>query len=261
MTLSSKSMVLISLAELEELSSIIVAKFIRRGVIPFNDKDDIKQTIIEKFLLKQASLVQSYSGKASKRTFCSAVLYKMTCEIIRKELKNWKNINSDTSEMLTGHKDIALTPEQTTIINNEVDLLEKVLTTLGKEQYKTLLFLKYYYRIPVNNKDITGYLKKGNAKLYLPNPIDAKDKDIFDYLSKMVELAEGKVVQPDAVRMYVNKQINSILLRLNGKFNRADYNKETLGLLFEIYAQKEKEPMLVSLNSVIILMMLSIDLI
>ena len=39
----------------------------------------------------------------------------------------------------------------------------------------------------------------------------------------------------DAVRMWLNKTIETIITRLNGPFNRANYTKETFHQLFEIY--------------------------
>ncbi len=233
---------LISLEAIEELCSIIVNKFISRGVIPFNEKEDIKQSLLEKYLIKKEKIAKAYSGKAQPRTYYSAVLYKMTCELIRSELNNWKTIKSEVNEMLKYNKDNSLSPEQATIIHNEKDLLDKVLTTFGKERVKIELFLKVFYRVPVSNKDIKKCYKNHESDTTVElteNKPGVKDKELYSDLASLVNQYENKDVKPDAIRMYINKYINSILSRLNGKYQRANYSKETLGILFEIFSRAD----------------------
>lgn len=233
---------LLHIEEIEQLAQIIINKFVARGVIPFADKEDIKQSIIEKYLIKEDKITASFSGKAKPKTYCSAVIYKMTCELIRSELKNWKNIQNDASEMLINNRETALNPEQTTIVMNEVDMLDKVLLTLGKERGKIELFLKYYFRLPLNEKDIENYSKNNKEVLrYMTSDVKIKDKTIYENLCKVIKVCENKTVQPDAIRMYINKHLNSIITRLNGKMNRANYTKETLGILFEIFGKRDSQ--------------------
>lgn len=246
---------LISLEAIEELCSIIINKFISRGVIPFNEKEDIKQSLLEKYLLKREKIAKAYSGKAQPKTYYSAVLYKMTCEVIRSELNNWKTIKSEVNEMLKYNKDNSLSPEQATIIHNEKDLLDKVLTTFGKERAKIELFLKVFYRVPVSNMDIKECYKnhKSNTSIALAgNMPEAKDKELYSDLAGLVNQYENKDVKPDAIRMYINKYINSILSRLNGKYQRANYSKETLGILFEIFSRADNANKMYKTSSIIL---------
>lgn len=246
---------LILLEEIEELCSIIINKFISRGVIPFNEKEDIKQSLLEKYLLKREKIATAYSGKAQPRTYYSAVLYKMTCEVIRSELNNWKTIKSEVNEMLKYNKDNSLSPEQATIIHNEKDLLDKVLTTFGKERGKIELFLKIFYRVPVNNDDIKKCYKnhEDNASFEITeNKPGIKDKELYSSLANLVNQYENKDVKPDAIRMYINKYINSILSRLNGRYQRANYTKETLGILFEIFSRANNSNKMYKISSIIL---------
>lgn len=244
---------LLKIEEIEQLAQIVINKFVARGVIPFADKDDIKQSVVEKYLLKENKIAESFSGKAQPRTYCSAVIYKMTCELIRSEMKNWKNINNDASEMLVDNRDTALNPEQSTIIENEVDLLEKGLITFGKERSKIELFLKYYFRIELNKKDFKGYSEGSEEEQnILRTDVNTKDKEIYENLCKLVNHQEKKVVQPDAIRMYINKHLTSIITRLNGRMGRANYTKETLGILFEIYSKKTEKNFDTSLSAFVL---------
>ena len=62
--------------------------------------------------------------------------------------------------------------------------------------------------------------------------------EIFIVLARVANIAEHKDLKPDAVRMWLNKCIDTIIVRLNGPFNRTNYNKETLQILFEYYYLK-----------------------
>lgn len=255
-----KKLKLLAIDELEQLAQIIISKFISKGVIPYEEKEDIKQTLLEKYLVKEQKIAESFNGKAKPKTYCSAVLYKMTCEVIRSELKNWKNINKDASEMLVNNSDNSLNPEQKAVLQNEVDLLDKVLTTMGAERAKTELFLKYYFRLPIEKYDLERYSSKEVLEL-LQNNAHLKDKEIYNNLTKVVEYCENKLVKPDAIRMYINKQLGSIIARLNGKMSRANYSKETLGFLFEIFARRDMETSSYNSLSIIILFLLAVNLI
>jgi len=94
--------------------------------------------------------------------------------------------------------------------------------------------------LPIKSVDVENYGNK-KAMEYLKHSFDLKDKEIYDNLTKVIELCENKTVKPDAIRMYINKQLSSILARMNGKVNRANYNKDTLGILFEIFSRKEDD--------------------
>ncbi len=228
---------LISTKSLYEIAEKVVNHFIGKRVIPFADRKDFIQSVVEKYYTKRDRIENGYSGKAKISTYVTSVIYKMTCEEIRSEIKHWKQQKEDANLMLEMKKDNSLSPEQELIISNEKILLQKAFLTLGKESAKAKLFLKCYYRLPVSENELKEYAQDKHQvdlmKKIKQNPMD-KDKDVYEKLAVLLEMIEEKMVQVDAVRMYVNKMVNRIINRLNGRNQRSSYTKETLGYLMEL---------------------------
>jgi len=226
--------------ELIRITEIIIRKFISRGVIPHTEFDDVKQSVLANYYQKQTQIENGYNGSAKAETYCSAVLYRMTCEIIRKELSYWKNSRKE-QEYDTASKAVInreLSPEENLLIKNEVGLLKKVLLTLGSEKTKTEFFLRAFYQLNFSGIEDcpTTYLPFAEQlQLTFDKYQNISEKDIFKVLSDLIFESEGKKVAYDAVRMYVNKQVLHITERLNYCKGGSTYNKKTLGILFEYY--------------------------
>ncbi len=158
----------------------------------------------------------------------------MCCEIIRKENKHWYAIVE--GEQGTKHEEVSLPieSEKYSVIQSEIKRLGKTMIMLNGEQAKTILFLKYFFDIPVTENEIKNYCKEKTEE-YLPsfqkiNP--EKKGDMFEKLAMVVNGIEKKDVKADAVRMWLNKQIDTILTRMN-HHGATQHNKESLALLIE----------------------------
>ena len=219
---------------LMDTANIIVKKFVKNGSLNYNNSEDIKHSIIEKYLLKQTKIENAYNGLAKPETYLSAIFYRMILEILRAE-KNKIKYNSNTEIKNIEHEH-ELNPEEKLIINNEKDYLKRVLLTFGKQRVKLNLFLKYYLRLSIVLIDLEQYVP---SKIFnkilelLKDNTNIKDKEVYIKLSDTQYLCEKKKVKPDAIRMYINNNIDKILTRLNGN-NRAHYSKESFSILFEM---------------------------
>ncbi len=220
-----------------KISDIIVKKFIKNGSIKYDDFEDIRQSLIEKYLNKKDKIESSFNGSAKIETYISAVLYRMVLEILRSK-KSEANNNSKFEESIKFfNTEKVINPEEQLIIENEKKYLQRVLQTLGKEQFKISLFIKYYFRIIIKSFDLNNYVPSNLIKSLLKIltfEINTKDKEIFSNLSEVQNSFETKKVKPDAVRMFINKNIERIINRMNGT-KRAFYTKDTLSILFEMY--------------------------
>jgi len=218
-------------------SSIIVKKFVRNGSVKYDDFEDVKQSLIEKYLNKKDKIERSFNGSAKIETYISAVLYRMVLEILRSE-KSKTNNSTEFEQIVKFFKtEKVINPEEQLIIENEKKYLQRVLHTLGKERFKISLFIKYYFRIIINVFDLNNYVPNNLIKSVLKIltfKINTKDKEIFSNLSEVQNSFETKKVKPDAVRMFINKNIEKTINRMNGT-NRAFYTKNTLSILFEMY--------------------------
>lgn len=65
-----------------------------RRAIPQRERADVKQEIIRKYLDKKDQLAAFFQGKANVDTYYTAVLHRMSCEIIRSGSKNWSHVQN-----------------------------------------------------------------------------------------------------------------------------------------------------------------------
>lgn len=223
---------LISDNDLLLLSEKVVARYVKAGTIPDKDKEDVKMAIVEKFLIKHDSIKKAFNGKSKTSTYCIAILNRMCCEIIRKELKHWKNSNEELPD-IEESKNSGF-PESV-IINDEANLLGKILLIFNDDYAKLKLFLAFFYQLNLKPSDIEAYGKHVELRELLNVEIVKNKGKIFQQLAKVVNVIENKELKPDAIRMWLNKYIDKIILRLNGSFGRANYDRETFQILFEYY--------------------------
>ncbi|MCT4589072.1 MAG: hypothetical protein N4A71_14715 [Carboxylicivirga sp.] len=235
---NSKRIKLLSDHQILDLAQKVVQHYVNKGTIPEKEKEDIQMGIVEKFLQKHEQINNAYNGQAKASTYYIAVLNKMCCEHIRKEIKYWKQ--KPTDEIEPGQTTEALSMEKL-VINDEIKLLDNIIRLFANDRFKIRLFLAYVYRLIIYETDIKlydkNYLKHKLKQLFKKSEPKSKS-EIFENLSIAVQRAENKNVKADAVRMWLNKSIDKIIVKLNGPFNRANYDKESAQILFEYYYAK-----------------------
>jgi DNA-directed RNA polymerase specialized sigma24 family protein len=219
--------------DLLEYAEKVVNRYVITGVVPEKDREDVQMSMVEKFLSKKERIFSAFEGKSRVKTYCFAVLNRMCCEIIRKELRHWKNKEEEEPE--PGVQDFSSSSSQV-VIEAEIKLLDKVLLMFDDEKPKVILFLKYFFEIPITELDARAYLKEyyepetlefltGNEKL--------TDSRKYQMLQHIVAIREERDIKPDAIRMWINKTIQHIIARLNCTIQRSNYTKESLGILME----------------------------
>jgi len=219
-----------------KVTNIIVKKFVKNGSINFNDFDDVKQNIIEKYLIKKEKIESAYTGSAKPETYISAVVFRMALEIIRRDKNKLQQHSTYENNVKIYNREKTINPEEELIIKNEKTYLERVLLTLGNDHIKAILFIKFYFRIMIENNDFKNYIpenKINEAEKILQYNDNIRDKEIYLKLCELHNLFEQKQIKPDAVRMYINKNIDKIINRLNNN-GRTFYTKDTLSILFEL---------------------------
>lgn len=225
------------------IAEIVIKRFIKNGSIEYEYFDEMKQSVLEKYYTKKHSIEAAFNDKAKPETYVSAILYRMVLEILRKEDNRIRQERKMEDNSFFDDDINNISPEHQLIINNEIDLLKRVFVTLGKNYEKQILFLKIFYRINISSKDWQSYDKDFiYAELFdkIHQSKELKEKEIWTILTDLSNGIENKNTGKDAVRISVNKSINQIINRLNGQFNRTYYNKETLGVLFELAFNKNQ---------------------
>lgn len=221
---------------------IIVKKFIKNGSVFYEDYDEMKQILSEKYWRKQDKIIGGYSGKAKPATYLSAVFYRMVLEVLRNSSGKNDSFRKYEKQMLESEKPKSINPEEEYIIKNELKLFKRVLETFGEEKPKVQLFCKMYFKQHITEAELTGINdgipERLKMKLLADNS-DMKDKEIYALLCELVNLEANKKVKQDAVRMYIKKSIKNILERLNyGR--RAFYTENSLEVLFDMAFNIEK---------------------
>ncbi|MGM0496994.1 MAG: hypothetical protein ACQESJ_03695 [Bacteroidota bacterium] len=224
-----------------KISSKVVSRYIARSVIPLREKEDVEMAIIEKFLDKKEKINGAFEGKSKPATYYTAVINRMCCEIIRKEQKHWYSLPDDQQHENENQNSVGsiFESEKGAAINNEVKRLSKAMLFFNGTSAKVNLFLKYYYNISLNDNDFISYSEENKnyvKDVLLNQKVDSKAGK-FEKLAKLVNKVEGKNVKGDAVRIWLNKQTDTLVKRLNNN-NASNHNAESLGLLFEIKETK-----------------------
>ena len=228
-------MMLITEGNLLLLAEKVVIRYVNKGIIPSREKEDTQMFIVEKFLRKQSQIHKNFLGKANVTTYCISVLNNMCCEVIRKELKHWKNELNEISDIFVSNKESA---SQKTVIQDEINYLDKIFQLFDAEKPKVNIVLSYYYHLNVQQTDINEYIKVHNNKNAKPKLViggNLNKGEIFNNLADFICIVENKNIKPDAVRMWYIKITNTIINRLNGSFNRAYYDRDSFQVLYELY--------------------------
>lgn len=218
-----------------EITANVVARYIARGVIPKREQQDVETAIIEKFLSKQDVIDNAFQRKAKKTTYYTAVINRMCAEVIRKEQNHWYAVNEKVDGSLPHDRTLSFETEKQILIHEELKRFSAGIMLFNGLKVKVLLFLKYYYDIPLHNCDIKNYAssKSREALEILGERSQLSKATVNDRLAQLVLLVENKKVSGDAVRMWLNKQIDILLCRLNGR-NKRFHNRETIGVMLEM---------------------------
>jgi DNA-directed RNA polymerase specialized sigma24 family protein len=224
----------ITVEKVIEIARVVVAKYVARGVVPSREKEDVVMSMVEHFIKQRKKIDATFEGKSKVTTYYTAILNRMCCEVIRKENKHWYAIVEGESN--SKHEEISLPieSEKASVIRSEINRLGKTMIMLNGERAKTILFLKYFFDIPITENEIKEYCREKTTQFFpaFQKTSPEKKGDIFEKLAIVVNSVENKDVKADAVRMWLNKQIDTILARMN-HCGATQHNKESLALLIE----------------------------
>lgn len=224
--------------ELLQLAEKVVSHY--AYTIPSCEREDVKMTLVENFLTQKEKITAQFQGKSKTSTYCIAVLNRMCCTIIRKELRHWQSMNAtevQDDSLSTTHD----TTATALLIEDEIRYLTTILTLLN-DKFKMTIFLALYYLLKAKESFISTYdshYQKHQLMVLLDSEQVKTKREIFEKLAIVHNRVEQKNVKPDAIRMWLNKEMKQLMTRMNGPFDRASYDKDSFQVLFEYYYEKE----------------------
>ncbi len=219
-----------------ELVSNVVMRYVSKSSIPKREKEDVEMAIIEKILKQQDKINASFQNRSNIKTYYIAVINRMCCEVIRNESKHWYSVSDLEIERVAERESLlGMKTDRPLIIKKEIKRLSNIMLFFNEDRYKILIFLKFLFDIPISENEVQKYCK-GNIKGV--RPIFNRDEsmsqaDIYNVLAHITNRVEDKDVKGDAIRMWLNKNIELILKRLNDH-DESNHCRESLKILLEM---------------------------
>jgi len=224
------------LKEINRIADSVVSRYVARSAIPYREREDVKMAVLEKFLDKKEQILNAFEGKSKLTTYLIAVINRMCCEVIRKEKKHWYAFVDDSDGMYA-QKECTTVYETSKklLFKEEVQRLSNTMQFFNGSCAKVNLFLKLLFNIPITSKDIELYSpdKADMIKEFFIDVDNSKKTELFEKMAHAQNIVENKNVGGDAVRIWLTKQIQTILQRLNGN-EMSSHDKESLAVLFEM---------------------------
>lgn len=225
------------------LAKKVVGSYVFRNVIPIREQDDVVMSLMERFLNQRHKFDAAFEGKSKVSTYYIAIMNRMCCEIIRKESRHWKMVSQTDIILAESIHHVSHTGSNHGLLfKMELNRLNDALCFLSGEEHKSRLFIKYFFRFQISERDIVLFAGNKTAAVsqILGKTRPDSKAETFEMLAKVTNLTEGKSVKGDAVRMWMNKQIEKLIEYLN--FNgSAEHTRESLEILFELDQIKHRE--------------------
>jgi DNA-directed RNA polymerase specialized sigma24 family protein len=234
--LNSSSCVSFSVEQVYLVAKKVVGKMIARKALPHREREDTEQELMRKFLEKQSKIEKAFQGNANSETYLTAILYRMCCEVIRSDVKDWDHVRSDDPSYFFSRQNQNSSVENKLVISNESAYLKKILLLFADESAKIVLFLKVLFGLTITESDLEDYnpdfRSRGIDEVLLGKQFK-RNTDVYDALAEVVKLGEGSAVGGDAVRIWLNKRMDQTIKRLNGTMQRSNYDRKSFRILFD----------------------------
>jgi DNA-directed RNA polymerase specialized sigma24 family protein len=249
----------ISVQQLLELANAVVSGYVRRSIIPMRENEDVKMAIVEKFISQREKIDKAFEGKSKLTTYYIAIMNRMCCEIIRHENRYWYTVvENEYPKELQESDSITMKfeTEKDVIIKHEELRLEQVINSYPVKKGKLLLFLKFYFDLPISREEVERYAEHltDDLALLLKREQTTARSEVYNILATAVNLVEHKNIKGDAVRMWMNKHLESVISELN-KYDESEYSIDNIETLLEFhYSRAIPAPAINTLLSILLIL-------
>jgi hypothetical protein len=232
------------------LVDTIVQIHVTAGYIDQEEKQEYVHQILDEFIQRLPSIREQYNEKSMLRTYCAAIFRNLCRDSIRRGQRDVpvRIFNEPPERRIT-----YITPLTELVIKQEVEFFGRAITLFGRKTIKVRLFLKAFYRLPLENKEVSDYLPDADLpelqawinEIGRVEPED--DHGLYDVLIRLSLRAEGKRRTRDAVRKWIRARIVELVGLMNAA-RGTQHTEETISLLAERYflpdrSQRDELPM------------------
>ena len=124
-------------------------------------------------------------------------------------------------------------------IRNEVIKLNTCINFDKLHKEKTLLLMKLYYRVNIQESDIRKYHPTVNKEMirrvmfYFKNK-NYSDTNLYKYITPLINEKEGTNVKSDSIRKWFDRKTNTYIIPTLNSNTEINYDLVLLGYLFEL---------------------------
>ncbi len=227
--------------EHQKTIACVVNKFVYTGLFSYHDRDEVIQYVNERLLTEKITKMQKqYKPQYYVVTYLSKIVYNLCLEYSRKHRTgNREDTTVDISQTdIPDNDDFS----RHIMIQEESRRLDSILKMYYKHHKRIEVFLKIFFGIGITHDDLLQLYPEADEKeisvvLQKCNPtsdIDHKtDKELYETLTQFINKYEKKHNSSDALRKWVHAKMTEIIVLLNGNPKTANYDKETLKILFQ----------------------------
>jgi hypothetical protein len=229
---------LVELLETDFLSRTVqktVQRYVKRRAIPVREQQDVEMAVIAEFIKQKNQIVSTFQGKSQASTFCTAVINRMCCAVIRKEYRHWQTIDHDLTQGMS--ETFGVSEDRTDhhlLIRMEISRLQKALEYFKQIAPAMEVLLTLHFELKPTTKSLADWFGEvSQVKEQLEQINKRKKTDRYKAIAALVSTIENKELKPDALRMRIYKYLDLLIEFLN-KNDQSSHNRETLRLLFEL---------------------------
>ncbi len=224
--------------------SKVLNKLIRNGIVKRHEKEDFVQELNVSFIQKKIFEVQRNfkPSYGSLEPYLEMTIYRKALDIAKSERQK-KLLFSEQFQTIDFAGSESISTENTEFITNELKRLEIYFQLFHDKKPKLILLLKLFARICLENKDLKDYYllvsEAMTIELLLVFGVpyyDKLDKEIYQEILPLIQLAEKKSITSDALRKWINDRIGEIIKALNS--GRFIYDKESIRNLMQFHFRK-----------------------
>jgi hypothetical protein len=223
----------------QRIISIIVKKFIGKGMFIAADFKDITQTVNVELIRRLPAIEKNYTGEALLETYVSVIIKNICLRLYESETNGIKPTSiSETWVVSNEHTDDAI------LISDEFTRFETAVALLHSQRLKALVCLKVYFSIPLNSSEVRKYFRSISVEdhyrllsFFTKHYIASETNECFTVLSHMINKYEENLTTEESVRRWTNMMLQKLIGRMNGRSEQRAHTKESIKLLLERYSE------------------------
>jgi len=223
----------------------VADKFISGGYISAGNREDLVSHINEQLLKSKITQMKAqFTGGSLFTTYFARVLYNISIRYGKKERRYEARFLFD--DEASGKASAMAGPLKQVVLNRQKDRFGYLLKLYGKKEGRLVLLLKIILRLNLTREDVLRAFSGAESKemdellcvLGTPvenNPEKITDHDLFEMITPWFNRFENRNNTPDALRKWLDYQLNELAVSLNAPPYNAEFDKKTVKLLAEFY--------------------------